>query len=190
MEKTDKRMKINRIFSFATVCLLITFLCLPFFQMSLRIFPDLKSQENRILAARPELKPVTLSGLWKYMQDYQNYFNDNFGFRNVLIRINSFVNLKILGVSPTPLPDIVAGKEGWLFYNVPNDGSSLEDYYGLAGFTSTATVSNKAEYDQDEKRSCLQEYPAHCCYRAKQTHCVRGVSSDQSGHDERRAIAG
>ena len=128
-------MKINRIFSLATICLLVTILCLPFFQMSLRVFPDLKSQENRILAARPELKRATLSDSWKYMQDYQNYFNDNFGFRNVLIRINSFVNLKIMGVSPTPLPDIVAGKEGWLFYNAPNDGSSLEDYYGLAGFT-------------------------------------------------------
>jgi hypothetical protein len=136
MERTDKSTKINRIFSLATVCLLITLLCLPFIQMSLHIFPDLKSQENRILAARPELKPATLSGLWRYMQNYQNYFNDNFGFRNLLIRINSFVNLKILGVSPTPLPDIVAGKEGWLFYNGTNDGSSLEDYYGLAGFTS------------------------------------------------------
>ncbi len=136
MGNTDKRMRINRIFSLATVCLLITILCLPFFQMSFRMFPDLKSQENRILAARPELKPVTLSDPWKYMQDYQNYFNDNFGFRNILIRINSFVNLKILGVSPTPLPDVIVGKEGWLFYNVLNDGSSLEDYYGLAGFTS------------------------------------------------------
>jgi alginate O-acetyltransferase complex protein AlgJ len=135
MEKTDKRMKINRLFSLTTACLLIILLCLPIFQMSLHIFPDLKSQENRILATQPELKPATLSGLWKYIQDYQNYFNDNFGFRNVFIRINSFINLKIFGVSPTPLPDIVAGKEGWLFYNNPNDGSSLNDYYGLAGFT-------------------------------------------------------
>ncbi len=158
--------------------------------MSLHLFPDLKSRENRILAARPELKPVTFSALWKYMQDYQNYFSDNFGFRNVLIRINSYVNLKIFGVSPTPLPDIVAGREGWLFYNVPNDGSSLEDYYGLAGFTYTPTVSNKAEYDQDKKRSCLQEYPAHFCYRTEQTHGVRGVSSDQIGHDERRSHRG
>jgi alginate O-acetyltransferase complex protein AlgJ len=136
MEETDKRIKINRVFSVATVCLLIILFCLPFFQMSLHLFPDLKSQENRILAGRPELKPVTLSAFWKYMQDYQNYFSDNFGFRNVLIRIISYANLKIFGVSPTPLPDIVAGREGWLFYNVPNDGSSLEDYYGLAGFTA------------------------------------------------------
>jgi len=104
--------------------------------MSLRMFPEPKSQENRILAPRPELKSITLSAFWKYIQDYQNYFNDNFGFRNLLIRINSFVNLKILGVSPTPLPDIIVGKDGWLFYNVANDGSSLEDYYGLAGFSS------------------------------------------------------
>jgi alginate O-acetyltransferase complex protein AlgJ len=133
---TDKSTKITRIFSLATVSLLIILLCLPFFQMSLRMFPDLKSQENRILAPRPELNLVTPSAFWKYIQDYQNYFNDNFGFRNLLIRINSFINLKILGVSPTPLPDIIVGKDGWLFYNVANDGSSLEDYYGLAGFTS------------------------------------------------------
>ncbi len=136
MKRTDTAIRINRIFSFATVCLLILLLGLPFFQMSLHIFPDLKSQENRILASKPDLKAVTPRAFWDYLQQYQNYFNDNFGFRNLFIRINSFVNLKILGVSPTPLPDIVAGRDGWLFYNVPNDGSSLEDYYGLAGFTS------------------------------------------------------
>ncbi len=136
MEMTGKRTRINRIFSLAAVCLLIILLYLPFFQMSFRMFPDLKSQENRLLAPRPELKPVTPSAFWKYIQDYQNYFNDNFGFRNRLIQINSFINLKILGVSPTPLPDIVVGRDGWLFYNVAHEGSSLEDYYGLVGFTS------------------------------------------------------
>ncbi|HME44872.1 MAG TPA: hypothetical protein VKF36_17405 [Syntrophorhabdales bacterium] len=133
---TDKSTKTQRIFSLATVCLLIILLGLPFFQTSLRMFPDLKSEENRVLAPRPALKPGTPSTFWKYIQDYQNYFNDNFGFRNRLIQINSFINLKIFGVSPTPLPDVVVGRDGWLFYNVAHDGSSLEDYYGLAGFTS------------------------------------------------------
>ena len=41
-----------------------------------------------------------------------------------------------------------------------------------------------------KKRSGIQEYPTHSCYRAEQTHSVRGVSSDQSGHDERQPFAG
>ena len=134
MEGTRKRIRVETIFSALVVSLVIILLCLPFVQMSLRIFPDLKSQENRTLAAKPHLMPLTLASFWTYIQDYQKYFNDNFGFRNLLIRVNSVVNLEIFGVSPTPLPDIVVGKDGWLFYNVPNDGSSLEDYYGLAGF--------------------------------------------------------
>jgi alginate O-acetyltransferase complex protein AlgJ len=136
MEKTAKRITINRIFSFTTLFLLIALFCLPLLQMSLRVFPDLKSQENRILAARPEIGLGSFRHPWKLIQDYQNYFNDNFGFRNVFIRINSYVNLRIFGVSPTPLPDVIVGKDGWLFYNVSTDGSNLDDYYGLAGFTS------------------------------------------------------
>src|SRR5271157_5883187 len=156
---TDKSTKTQRIFSLATVCLLIILLGLPFFQTSLRMFPDLKSEENRVLAPRPALKPGTPSTFWKYIQDYQNYFNDNFCFRNRLIQINSFINLKIFGVSPTPLPDVVVGRDGWLFYNVAHDGSSLEDYYGLAGFTShqlSAIKENMARLRKIGRASCRE----------------------------------
>lgn len=126
----------------------VAVLCLPLVQMNLHLFPDLKSEENRVFAAKPHTTGLSAEALRQYMKGYEQYFGDNFGFRNVLIRINSLINLRIFGVSPTPLPSMVVGKDGWLFYNDSTDGSSLVDYYGLVQFGGSKLSAIRKNMDR------------------------------------------
>jgi alginate O-acetyltransferase complex protein AlgJ len=121
--------------------LLLVALCLPLTQMAFHPFSDLKSEENRILAARPVFNKT--AGIHDFIRRFEAYFDDNFGFRNVLIRMNTLIHLKIFRISPTPLNEVVVGKSGWLFYNVKNDGSSFQDYYGLDALDSRQLAAIK-----------------------------------------------
>jgi hypothetical protein len=77
--------------------------------------------EKRELAQRPRLGTDTLLS---YPDEYEEYFNDNFGFRNLLIRWNSALKVKYLKVSPVP-SKVIIGNNNWLFYA---DEGALENY--------------------------------------------------------------
>lgn len=68
--------------------------------------------ENRRLAKFPKLdwKKKTLEA---FPGAFEKYYNDQFGFRDRLIRWHHLVKLRVLGVSPSP--KVVLGKEGWMF---------------------------------------------------------------------------
>ncbi len=111
----------------------VIFLWLPIFQMSFSVFPETDSSENRNLANKPELKKLSFKTVSNYTKDYEKYFNDHYGFRNMLVRLNSILHVKLLGMSPTER--VIIGKQGWLYYDDPNDGVSLKDYAGEANFS-------------------------------------------------------
>jgi len=60
---------------------------------------------------------------------FEKYFNDNFGFRDPLVRLNYLVKHNLLGVSPTTR--VVLGKDGWLFF--AGDGA-VEDSLGITHY--------------------------------------------------------
>ncbi|HAR94666.1 MAG TPA: hypothetical protein DCR97_01685 [Deltaproteobacteria bacterium] len=121
-------------FIVAGFCILLIASILPLCQMVFRPFPDLRSEENRVLATKPVFSRT--AGTHEFIRGFEAYFDDNFGFRNLLIRINTLIHLKIFHISPMPLNEVVVGKSGWLFYNVKSDGSSFDDYYGLDALDS------------------------------------------------------
>lgn len=135
---TEKK-RTKQAFALAGMCLFVAVLCLPLVQTACSIFPDLASNENRVLAPRPVFQGVR--ALFPFARGYEAFFNDNFGFKNVLVRINGLVHVKVFGVSPTPLPDVVVGRSGWLFYNVQNEGSNFRDYYGLDALSGSQLES-------------------------------------------------
>ena len=70
---------------------------------------------------------------WKesvqFPQKYEAYFNDNFSFRALLIKINSYISRRVFAIAI--IPDVLIGKDGWLYLTSREYGSSLEDYMGL-----------------------------------------------------------
>lgn len=117
----------------SVVALFMLFLWAPIIQMTFNIFPESRGNENRILAQMPALKGLSLRALTDYKKGFERYFDDRFGFRNKLVRLNGIAHVRLIGMSPTR--KVVLGKNGWLFYDDPTDGVNLKDYAGKANFT-------------------------------------------------------
>lgn len=113
------------------VALFFLILWLPLVQMNFPVIPELTTHENRKLAEKPRIRQM--SDLRHYARNYADYFNDHYGFRSFLVRLNSLLHLTVFNTSPTQR--VIIGDQGWLWYNDPQDGVSLKDYYGRANFT-------------------------------------------------------
>jgi hypothetical protein len=50
-----------------------------------------------------------------FPEDYEGYFNDHLGFRGPLIRAQSLIKVRGLGVSSSA--NVLLGKDGWLYYS-------------------------------------------------------------------------
>lgn len=110
------------------IIFIVLLLC-PTLDWFWRIDPFSYHNENRKLAERPTI-PRSLESLQKFPKEFQSYFNDNFGFRNLLVRGNYFIKYRLLGVSPSS--QVLIGKNGWLFNT--GDGE-IEDYRRITRFT-------------------------------------------------------
>lgn len=109
--------------------------------MKLQFFSENLSNEKRTLAQKPAIPSASLSSVKKWTEDFEKYFNDNFGFRNSLLKINVLVSFTIFKISP--IPKVVIGKDGWLFYNNLKDGETFQDFFGKAPFTSAQHIQIK-----------------------------------------------
>ncbi len=107
--------------------LFFIFLWVPLINMFFPLLPRPENAEKRILAQRPELQRRTITD---YPKNYERYFNDHFGGRNLLVHLNSYIQVRWFKVSP--LRSVLIGKEGWLFYTLDN---GINDYRGLAPFS-------------------------------------------------------
>lgn len=91
------------------------------------------SQQDRWTAERPRAEwpsvPRTAKSLAKYPRRVDAFFEDNFGFRDTLIRWNSFA--KVHWLHESPVSSVVIGQDGWLFYQVPGSGRNPAEYQQL-----------------------------------------------------------
>lgn len=85
--------------------------------------------EMRAPAQRPPL-PVNVARLNAFPQRFTNWFNDQLGLRDQLLRWGSIVKLFGFGVSPTS--DVLPGKDGFLFYT---GNHTIEVHRGVHPFT-------------------------------------------------------
>jgi alginate O-acetyltransferase complex protein AlgJ len=106
-------------------CLL---LLLPLAGQWLKLAPAPANSENRKLTERPQLS-WSVPALQKFPREYQAYYNDNFGFRKILVRGNYLLHYGLLGVSPSS--QVLVGRNGWLYYTGEHE---LDDYRGITRF--------------------------------------------------------
>src|SRR5438105_592669 len=97
----------------AVTAMFMAGICAPLAWKVVRQAHPRDNAENRQLAEMPKFKPT-----WRGMKDFpgpfESFYNDNFGLRGSLIHLLSFTRVKGLGVSCSP--NVIIGKDGWLFY--------------------------------------------------------------------------
>ncbi len=81
---------------------------LPFAQMVTRAIPGDAINENRNLAKRPDLS----KGIEHFPRLANEWFNDHFGLRALLIKFKTQIDFSVFGTSDK----VVVGRNGWLFY--------------------------------------------------------------------------
>jgi hypothetical protein len=85
-------------------------------------------EEKRQLAPLPVITPDLRT--WAAAPPaFTAYFNDHFGFRKTLVQFYGLIKVKVLGESTSP--DVVVGKQGWLYYS---NGLSSDSYRGTEPF--------------------------------------------------------
>lgn len=96
-----------------TIIVFLLLVCLPLVQMNFNIIHIKALNENRLKNPLPKL---TYQGLKdsNYMKQFEKFFNDHYGFRDLFLRLNSFVDLRIFHVSSQT--DVIIGKNDFLFY--------------------------------------------------------------------------
>ena len=111
----------------------ILLLWLPLIQLKFSIFPQTDNLEKREFAKKPTIDELSWGSINDYFADLQSYYNDNIGFRNQLIKLYSGIKIILLHVSP--VDKVIIGKNGWLYYSNPLDGSTISDFSGKDPFS-------------------------------------------------------
>jgi alginate O-acetyltransferase complex protein AlgJ len=112
-EFSQSRQGIRSIEDAAIIILFITAISLPILAMTFQRGATAVQQEKRQLETFPSLS-LNASALAAFPKKFASYFNDNFGFRQTLIRWQANLEVNWLGVSSSPR--VILGKDGWLFY--------------------------------------------------------------------------
>lgn len=124
-KKTVER--ITAISSFVGILGFCLFLILPSFDAMFDIDEATPLKEMRMLNTIPGF-PKNLDDLKEFPATFEDGFNDQFGFRNRLLRLNSYLHVAFL--STTPLPEkVVLGNDRWLYYS----GEALNNYRHFPG---------------------------------------------------------
>jgi len=87
--------------------------------------------ENRLLAPRPRLTRLDVSGLRDYFAAAEAGFNDHFGFRRRLVRWCQQWKEQIYR-GGRGANKVIEGQNGWLYFS---EGQMIEHYLGLNQFT-------------------------------------------------------
>jgi alginate O-acetyltransferase complex protein AlgJ len=131
MKKSVTRIDASALYTRIFVSFFFIILFLPVAQMNFHFLGEESSNEKRKLAEMPTFGQMIRP--YEYVTAFDRYFNDRYGFRSSLVRLNSLLHIAVLHTSPTR--DVVIGEKGWLMYNSSTDGVSLKDYYGYSNFT-------------------------------------------------------
>lgn len=101
-----------------------TFLLNILLPLILTRMQEISTTEKRALAPLPQLTWDKQN--WRtFPQQFQMYFNDHFGFRDNLAQVYYWLGMTL---KSSASPNVIVGKNQWLFYIAANDGNNLEDY--------------------------------------------------------------
>jgi len=139
--------------SWADVVLIACFLLATVLPFGAKlVLPDraVAAYENRRLAKFPKLNWQSKT-LEAFPAAFEKYYNDQFGFRDQLIRWHHLVKLRVLGVSPSP--KVVLGKEGWMF-----DRDTVQ-YYSAAPLSAEALEKWRRFIEERQRFVAAKGYP-------------------------------
>lgn len=113
-------MEINKKIKLCMISIFLIILWLPLFQMQSHLFPESEMNEKRKKNPKPKF---TISSIrnGNFMNGFEKYYNDNIGFRNLLVKIANTVDVKVFNVSPNP--SVIIGENGYLYY-----ADAIKDY--------------------------------------------------------------
>ena len=141
---------VKRIYAIATIVLFFSLIWLPVVQTIVPFIKEPPNSERRALAPLPTIHQLTYDAIKSYRRNLQNYFNDNLGFRRLMIQWSSLVKIGVLDMSL--INNVIVGENGWLFYNNPKDGTGIRDFLGKENFSSEQleTIRTNLKQIQDD----------------------------------------
>lgn len=88
------------------------FLCVPFIQQNLQLVPELKL--NGAIATVEKIY-INKENWFNetYQQNFENYNNQHFGFRNTLVRLNNEIGYKLFNSAKAN--SVIVGKESYIY---------------------------------------------------------------------------
>ena len=137
----------DRIKKRADIILILCFLSvvwLPLIDTLFSIEPEFEKTEKRKLADLPQF---SISKLFDFNEKMNEYYDDNFGFRDTLIKANNFLKAKVLSVSANN--KVLIGKEGWLFFAKGEENIDAVEYYrGIRTFSEGDLINWKNKLEE------------------------------------------
>lgn len=94
------------------LALFLFFLAAPALQERTQLFSYEAVVENRVRAPRPAGILGIFNSESGYAHKYEAYFNDNYGFRDFLIKLKNQLDMWLFSTSD----EVLIGEDGWLFY--------------------------------------------------------------------------
>jgi len=127
INKTTQR--ITGITTFVGITVFCLFLFMPTVDTVLNIDKSEPINEQRAYSEVPGM-PQSWKDIAQFPLFFENAFNDRFGFRKSLLRLNNYLHVVLLSTSP--VAKVMLGKDGWLYY-IEN---ALDNYRHLPGRSS------------------------------------------------------
>ena len=133
------RTTIRTISEIALILLFLTVIYTP--PLTCILLPDKEwsNTEKRLLAPFPEI-PDNLKALSQFFNNFEDYYNDHFGFREKLIQRYNREMEKRFGLSG--VSSVMAGKEGWYYFA---KDKVLNDFRGITPLTEEQLLSWKTD---------------------------------------------
>ncbi|GAB3687324.1 hypothetical protein GCM10027592_00710 [Spirosoma flavus] len=142
----------TRIIAFVFACLLI----LPALDQLFGLSNRFTSTENRAISNRPALH---FPHVRTFVKQFDQYYKENFGWRNALFYVYSRWKFKILGESPLP-EKVVVGKNGWFYLG--NSYNRVVDQhrgiYPLSADSARIIADHLTQRQQELARSGIKLY--------------------------------
>ena len=130
------------------------------------------SGENRMFAQLPGW-PRSLAEWESFPQRFDDYFNDHFGLRKLLLRLNTNINALMLGRLPSDR--VILGRDDWLFYageeslelyanKRPLSGAQLDD--------ARESLARRVEPGEAARRRLCADHRARQAQHLSRTHAA------------------
>jgi hypothetical protein len=98
--------------------------------------------ENRLRASLPQVQ-LLLDDSRAYFKALESWFDDRFGLRRTLVEWHNRLKYFALGVSSTP--DVIAGRDGWLYWAQQADGDAIDYWRGARTLARDELAAMRAQ---------------------------------------------